>query len=87
MFRTPARDVHVHVYPAESREAKEHLLLGDCLRSHTADRLRYEQVKRDLTGRWPDMNCYAEAKAPIIRGHQGSGAITRGLRLKDPYAR
>ena len=32
-----------------------------------ADRVRYEEVKRDLATRpWPDMNYYAAAKGPVI---------------------
>jgi GrpB-like predicted nucleotidyltransferase (UPF0157 family) len=67
MFRTPERDVHVHVWPAGSDEADEYLLLRDRLRAHEGDRRLYEDAKRALAGRrWRDMNDYAEAKSTVI---------------------
>ncbi|HEY3612654.1 MAG TPA: GrpB family protein, partial [Gaiellales bacterium] len=67
MFRTPARDVHVHVWPTGSAEGRAYLELRDRLRTDPLARARYEQVKRELAGRpWPDMNYYAEAKGPVI---------------------
>ena len=67
MFRTPARDVHVHVWPDASAEARDYRLLRDRLRAHAGDRRLYEEAKRALAGRrWRDMNDYAEAKGPII---------------------
>ncbi len=67
MFRTPARDVHVHLWSAGDGEVADYLLLRDWLRAHVEDRIRYERVKRDLAARsWPDMNYYADAKGPVI---------------------
>jgi GrpB-like predicted nucleotidyltransferase (UPF0157 family) len=66
MFRTPARDVHVHVWPAGSAEVDEYLLLRDWLRAHADDRRLYEEAKRALAGHWRDANYYAEAKTPVI---------------------
>jgi GrpB-like predicted nucleotidyltransferase (UPF0157 family) len=67
MFRTPARDVHVHVWPAGSAEVSDYLLLRDWLRAHANDRHLYESAKRALAGRqWRDLNYYAEAKSPVI---------------------
>jgi len=67
MFRTPARDVHVHVWAAGSDDERRHVLFRDWLRVDAADRTRYEDAKRALAGRrWRDMNYYAEAKAPVI---------------------
>lgn len=66
MFRTPARDVHVHVWPAASEHERRHLVFRDWLRSNPADRDEYERTKRQLAGRWRDMNYYARAKADII---------------------
>ena len=66
MFRTRARDVHVHVWPAGSEE-RRYLLLRERLRGSAEDRLRYEEVKRELAAReWPDVNYYAEAKSAVI---------------------
>ncbi len=67
LFRPPARDVHIHVWPEGSDEAGSYLLLRDRLRSSPADRDAYEALKRELATRdWPDLNYYAEAKGPFI---------------------
>jgi GrpB-like predicted nucleotidyltransferase (UPF0157 family) len=67
MFRTPAKDVHVHVWPTGSVEASDYLTLRDWLRADVDDRRLYAQAKRRLAGRpWRDMNYYAEAKSAII---------------------
>ena len=67
MFRTPERDVHVHVWPIHSEEAVDYLVLRDRLRANDADRRLYEETKRALAGRrWRDLNYYAEAKSPVI---------------------
>jgi len=66
MFRTPAHDVHVHLW-TEPAETERHLLFRDWLRVNDADRDRYEAVKRELATRsWRDMNEYADAKSPVI---------------------
>jgi len=68
MFRTPPRDVNVHVWPAGSQEVSRHLLLRDRLRASPEDRRAYENLKRELAARdWDDMNHYAEAKGDLIR--------------------
>ena len=67
MFRTPSRDVHVHVWPTGSEGARRDLLFRDRLRIDAADRALYESAKRALAGRdWKDVNYYAEAKGPVI---------------------
>lgn len=67
MFRTPARDVHVHVWAESDPEVGRHLGFRDRLRESPEDRRAYEQLKRDLAKRkWPDTNYYAEAKGPLI---------------------
>jgi GrpB-like predicted nucleotidyltransferase (UPF0157 family) len=67
MFRTAARDVHLHVWPAAGDDVRRHLLFRDHLRASAPDRARYEAVKRELATRaWDDMNDYAEAKSPVI---------------------
>jgi GrpB-like predicted nucleotidyltransferase (UPF0157 family) len=67
MFRTPARDVHVHVWPTGCSESADYLTLRDWLRTHADDRRAYESAKRALARRqWRDMNYYAEAKSPVI---------------------
>jgi GrpB-like predicted nucleotidyltransferase (UPF0157 family)/ribosomal protein S18 acetylase RimI-like enzyme len=68
MFRTPERDVHVHVRAARDPEVDRHVLLRDHLRSSPRDQARYAELKRSLAKRdWEDMNHYADAKGPLIR--------------------
>ena len=67
MFRTPERDVHVHVWTAGSEDAIRQLIFRDWLRLYPPDRDRYERAKRELAEReWPSGNDYANAKDPII---------------------
>jgi len=67
MFRTPARDVHVHLWGAGDAEVARILGFRDRLRSSRADREEYERLKRELASReWEDMNAYADAKGPLI---------------------
>lgn len=67
MFRTPARDVHIHVYSPDSPEIDRYLVFRDRLRTNSEFRQRYEQTKRNLaTQAWNDMNDYANAKTEII---------------------
>lgn len=67
MFRTPGRDVHVHVWKAGSEDERRHLLFRDWLRRAPDDRALYESVKRRFVGeRFTDMNYYARAKGPVI---------------------
>ena len=67
MFRTPAKDVHVHVWGDSDPEVARHLRFRDRLRVSAEDRMRYEGVKRRLALRdWADMNDYADAKTEII---------------------
>jgi GrpB-like predicted nucleotidyltransferase (UPF0157 family) len=67
LMRTPARDVHVHLYPRGHPAIVDYLLLRDRLRSHSDERSRYERVKRSLIEQqWDDMNAYAEAKTEVI---------------------
>jgi GrpB-like predicted nucleotidyltransferase (UPF0157 family) len=67
MLRTPAKDVHVHVFSPDSPEIERYLLLRDRLRADAADRELYAQTKRSLAARnWPTMQHYAEAKTEVI---------------------
>ncbi len=67
LVRTPARDVHVHVYERDDPAVEDYLLLRDHLRSDDADRALYENTKRSLlSARWDDMNDYAAAKTDVI---------------------
>ncbi len=67
MFRTPARDVHVHIRSDRDPELLRHLSFRDRLRRSPDDRLAYQRLKREVATRdWDDMNEYAEAKGPFI---------------------
>jgi GrpB-like predicted nucleotidyltransferase (UPF0157 family) len=67
MFRTPARDVHVHIRAAGDVEVQRLLRFRERLRADARDRAAYEQLKRELAAReWADMNAYADAKGPLI---------------------
>lgn len=67
MFRTPDKDVHVHLYSAGCPEIERYLTFRDRLRQSADDRNRYERTKRSLAmNEWPDMNAYAAAKTTVI---------------------
>ncbi len=66
MFRTPERDVHVHIWASGGADERRHLVFRDRLRSDAADRTEYERTKRSLAGRYRDMNHYAQAKMAVI---------------------
>ena len=69
MFRTPDRDVHIHVFTIGCPEIARNLTFRDQLRKNAEDRLLYEQTKRRLaTQDWPTMNDYAKAKTDVIEG-------------------
>jgi len=88
MFRTPARDVHVHVWPAGCREGADYLLLREWLRAHAEDRRLYEGAKRELAGRpWRDMNYYAEAKSPVIAEIMARARASRSPEDQAPHRR
>jgi GrpB-like predicted nucleotidyltransferase (UPF0157 family) len=67
MFRSPQRDVHVHVWREGSDGQREQLLFRDRLRVNADDRVLYESVKRELAERkWDSMGDYAEAKTDVV---------------------
>lgn len=67
MLRTPARDVHVHLYEPDHDAVSAYLDLRDWLRVDAGDRALYERTKRELaTHTWRDMNEYADAKTAVI---------------------
>lgn len=69
MFRTPEKDVHVHVFSPASKEIGRYLLLRERLREHEGDRKLYARTKRALAEReWPSMQHYSEAKTGVIEG-------------------
>ena len=67
MLRTPARDVHVHLYEPDHEAVSAYLDLRDWLRTDADDRGLYERTKRALATRtWTDMNAYADAKTDVV---------------------
>lgn len=72
MFRTPDRDVHVHICGSGSQWERRHLLFRDWLRASAADRELYAETKRDLAQRdWPTVDHYADAKTAVIADIMG----------------
>jgi GrpB-like predicted nucleotidyltransferase (UPF0157 family) len=66
MFRTPAKDVHVHLWDAMP-QIERHVDFRERLRASRESRLLYERTKRELaTRRWADVNEYADAKSAVI---------------------
>ncbi len=69
MFRTPEKDVHVHVFSPGSKEIERLFLLRDRLREDERDRELYASTKRELASRdWPSMQHYADAKTEVVEG-------------------
>jgi GrpB-like predicted nucleotidyltransferase (UPF0157 family) len=69
MFRTAAKDVHVHVFSLGSPEIERYLLLRESLRQNEEERELYAQTKRALAKQdWPTMEHYAEAKTEVVEG-------------------
>jgi GrpB-like predicted nucleotidyltransferase (UPF0157 family) len=68
MLRTPARDVHLHVYEPDRPEVRDYLDLRDWLRIDADDCELYAATKRRLARKqWADMNDYADAKTDVVR--------------------
>ncbi len=69
MFRTPEKDVHVHVYSWGCLEIDRYLLLRERLREDEGDRGLYARTKRELAKvDWPSVQHYAEAKTEVVEG-------------------
>ena len=66
LFTAAAPQVNLHVF-AEGPEPDRMRLFRDHLRTHPADRDRYEQAKRSLAERsWPAVQAYADAKSAVV---------------------
>lgn len=67
LFRTPARDIHVHVLQHDDDAAGAYLDLRDRLRGSEEARQRYTAVKQAIIATGvTDMNAYADAKSGVI---------------------
>jgi GrpB-like predicted nucleotidyltransferase (UPF0157 family) len=79
LVRTPACDVHVHLFERGDPAVDEYLLFRDHLRSDADDRALYESTKRALLSRrWDDMNDYATAKTDVILEIKARARKARG---------
>ncbi len=80
MLRSPAHDVHVHVFTLGSSEISRYFVFRDWLRQHPEDRDRYARTKRDLAQQdWPSSQDYADAKTEVVEE-----IIQRASTTKDP---
>ncbi|GGM48809.1 hypothetical protein GCM10012275_19660 [Longimycelium tulufanense] len=78
MLRTPAQDVHVHVFSPGSPEIDRYLLLRDRLRDREDERALYARTKRELARRtWPTMQHYADAKTDVVEAIIARAAAAR----------
>lgn len=67
VFRGPSDDVNLHVFTEGAYEIERMIRFRDRLRSDDADRLRYEEKKRELSGlSWNSVQDYADAKSDLI---------------------
>ena len=81
MFRSPARDVHIHVYSQGCSEVGRSLRLRDRLRQSASDRVVYERTKRRRAALdWPNMNAYADAKSQVIARIIANSELAEDLR-------
>jgi GrpB-like predicted nucleotidyltransferase (UPF0157 family) len=79
LVRTPAHDVHVHLFERGDPAVDEYLLLRDRLRSDADDRALYESTKRALLSkRWDDKNDYTKAKTDVILAIKERAREARG---------
>lgn len=67
LFKGPDTNINVHTFSAGCSEIERMLLFRDRLRSHQADRERYEQTKRELALQdWKYVQNYADAKTAVV---------------------
>jgi GrpB-like predicted nucleotidyltransferase (UPF0157 family) len=67
LFKGPDTNVNVHTFSAGCPEIERMLLFRDWLRSHPADRERYERTKRELAMQdWKYVQNYADAKTAVV---------------------
>ncbi len=63
----PGRPVNVNIRPRADPVWHDTLLFRDFLRSNSTERDDYAEMKRSLTARGLDVDCYSELKMPYIR--------------------
>jgi GrpB-like predicted nucleotidyltransferase (UPF0157 family) len=68
MLKPPDVKGNLHVFSEGCEEIEQMLLFRDWLRTRADDRLRYEEIKRELAGRtWKYTQNYADAKTEVIQ--------------------
>ena len=68
LFRGRDPRVNLHTFSADCEEIPRMLTFRDWLRTHPADRERYELEKRRLAGQtWGTVQDYADAKTDVVR--------------------
>ncbi len=67
LFKGPDTNVNVHTFSKGCSEIERMLLVRDWLRTHPADRERYERTKRELAAQdWKYVQNYADAKTAVV---------------------
>lgn len=67
VFKGPDTDINLHVFSAESSEINRMIAFRNHLRGHSADRVLYENIKRELASQeWAYVQNYADAKTRVI---------------------
>ncbi len=67
LFKGPDTDINLHVFTEGCTEIDKMVRFRDHLRANDADRLLYEQTKRDLASRqWAYVQHYADAKTTVV---------------------
>lgn len=68
MFKHASPATNLHVFSAACTETEHMKRFRDWLRTHEADRVRYETVKRQLAARrWRFVQDYADAKTEVVK--------------------
>lgn len=79
MFKGPDTDINLHVLSRGCEEITRMLAFRDWLRSNEADRLLYEQTKRELAKRdWKYTQNYADAKTAVVEEIMTRAQASRG---------
>jgi GrpB-like predicted nucleotidyltransferase (UPF0157 family) len=98
LFKGPDTNINLHVFTVGTSEIDRMLLFRDWLRSNSADRDAYLQVKRDLAKQtWRHGQHYADAKTTIVgqivarakigqNGQRRGGTVPDGAVLEQPWA-
>ena len=76
MLKSPGPRGNLHVFSEGCERIEQMLMFRDWLRTHSEDRLLYEDTKRELAARtWRYTQNYADAKSEVVHG-----ILTRALR-------